>query len=122
MLKVLVADDSPAVLRALTLLLEQEELVTVCGTAGDGATAVRQFCALHPALVILDLAMPGLNGLEAARSIHSLDPKVPIVIFTFHPATALEDEVRSAGATRVVSKADAPTALIEFVRDHLRAA
>jgi len=85
----------------------------VCGEAADGVAAIEQAKALKPDLVILDLAMPGLNGMETAAVLKNLMPRVPLVMLTFH-----DDQIKSVpasafGIKAVISKADGMSKLIE---------
>jgi DNA-binding NarL/FixJ family response regulator len=80
--RILIADDNESVLRAVRASLESNPDWTVCGEAADGVEAVVKAKELYPDLIILDLAMPRMDGLEAARQIHRLMPSIPIVIHT----------------------------------------
>ena len=79
-LRILVADDEPLATDRLSLLLGRIEGVTLAGIAHDGEEAVRQAAALDPDLVLLDIAMPGLDGIEVARALSRL-PRSPAVVF-----------------------------------------
>lgn len=80
---------------------------TICGEADSGFAGLQQFERLKPNLVLIDLAMPGLNGLEVARRMYQLNPAVPLVLFTVLDVKGLEQAAREAGITAVVSKAQA---------------
>ncbi|MGB2886075.1 MAG: response regulator transcription factor [Candidatus Acidiferrales bacterium] len=81
MARILIADDSPAARRALRGLLEESGW-EVCGEAENGLEAVDKTGTLKPDLVILDLVMPKMNGLQAARTIHTADPQIPMLLWT----------------------------------------
>jgi DNA-binding NarL/FixJ family response regulator len=83
-LRILLADDAAVVRQSVKGLLEQEGFEVV-GEAVDGEEAVRLAEALNPDVVILDLSMPGLNGLEAARGIHRMCPRIHLILLTAHP-------------------------------------
>jgi DNA-binding NarL/FixJ family response regulator len=81
--RILLADDAAVVRRSVKALLEQEGFEVV-GEAVDGEEAVRLAEALNPDVAILDLSMPGLNGLEAARGIHQMCPRIHLILLTAH--------------------------------------
>lgn len=79
----------------------------MCGEAEDGRSGVAKFRELKPDLVLVDLAMPDINGLEAAKSMAAVDPNIPLVLFTVLDMPELAEPARSAGIAEVVSKAQA---------------
>jgi DNA-binding NarL/FixJ family response regulator len=84
---------------------------SVCGEAEDGWSAIKKFQELKPDLVLLDLAMPDINGIEVARMMSGLDATVPIILFTVVDLEGLENTARRAGVSAVVSKAQCWTLL-----------
>jgi DNA-binding NarL/FixJ family response regulator len=100
----LVVDDHPAFRRALTTALRLVEDVEVAGEAGGGMAATEKAQALDPDLVLMDLSMPDLNGIEAMRRIHSKQPDLPVVILTAHADAGVEREAREAGASGFLAK------------------
>jgi two-component system, NarL family, invasion response regulator UvrY len=112
---VLIVDDSPVIRQSLRVWLEQRSGLEVCGEAENGAEAVEQVKALTPDLVILDLSMPVMNGLEAARKITSIAPQTAMVLFTMHAGQHLVKEAYRAGIKDVVSKLDGPAKLLASV-------
>jgi two-component system, chemotaxis family, chemotaxis protein CheY len=105
-LRILIVDDSETTRRILRAIVHSREW-TVCGEAEDGRSGVAKFEALKPDLVLIDLAMPDINGLEAAKSMAAMDPKVPLVLFTVLDMPGLAGPARNAGIAEVVSKAQA---------------
>jgi DNA-binding NarL/FixJ family response regulator len=103
-LRVLVVDDHPAFRRALTSALRLVKDVEVAGEAGGGMAAADQAEALEPDLVLMDLSMPDLNGIEAMRRIHTKQPQIPVVILTAHADAGIEREARAAGASGFLAK------------------
>lgn len=103
-LQILIVDDSDVTRRILSTIVRSRHW-TVCGEAEDGWSAIRKFQELKPDLVLLDLAMPDINGIEVARMMTGLDPTVPIILFTVMNLDGLEDAARRAGVYAVVSKA-----------------
>jgi DNA-binding NarL/FixJ family response regulator len=105
MIRILIADDSPQIRCCLCKALEEHPGWEICGEASDGLEAVSVAAELNPDLVILDLTMPQLNGLQAASTIHTAAPKVPLLLFTQHLLdTFLEQEARNAGFSGGVTK------------------
>jgi CheY-like chemotaxis protein len=102
---ILVADDNAIVRREICRLLLRETECEVFG-AEHGLDAIEKAQQLHPNLIILDLSMPVMNGIDAARVLRLRMPTVPIIVFTSYTSTFLEEELRSAGVTEVVSKCD----------------
>ena len=103
MTTVLIADDHQLLRQALRRAMEDAGLI-VLGEAGDGAEAVQLVDALRPELVIMDVTMPVLGGIEATRRLHAAHPDLPIVILTMHDEEALREEALRAGASAFLSK------------------
>lgn len=115
-IRVLLADDH-AVLRAgLRLLLEAESDMEVVGEAGTGDEAIEQTRRLRPDVVIMDLAMPGLGGLDAIRRITALELPTRVLVLTAHGETEYLFPVIDAGASGYVTKAGADRDLVRAIR------
>src|SRR6267143_751055 len=102
-LRILIVDDSNTTRRILGTIVRYRDWV-VCGEAEDGWSGVRQFQELRPDAVLLDLSMPDINGLEAARMMSGSDPTVPINLFTAVDADGLEEAARNVGICAGVPK------------------
>ena len=102
-LRILIVDDSDTTRRILGTIVRSRDWV-VCGEAEDGWSGVRQFHERRPDAVLLDLSMPDIDGLEAARMMSGSDPTVPIILFTAVVADGLEDAARKVGICAVVPK------------------
>jgi DNA-binding NarL/FixJ family response regulator len=114
-LRILIADDHEIVRRGLIALLRPHAGWEICGDARDGREAVRMVSELRPDIVILDLGMPNLNGLEAARQMLRNDPQCRILVLTI---TDTDEAVRAAleaGARGFVLKSDATRDLVSAV-------
>ena len=114
-LRVLVADDHEIVRRGLCAILNSHRGWEVCEEAADGREALEKTKQLRPDVVILDVGMPGLNGLEATRQILHHNPGQRILILTVTDAEQIIDEVLKAGARGFVLKNDAAQDLIMAV-------
>ncbi|MGC2330781.1 MAG: response regulator transcription factor [Candidatus Acidiferrales bacterium] len=101
---VLVVDDSPLMRRMVCDLLESESGFTIVGEAENGQKAVQRAKKLLPDLVILDLAMPSMNGLEAASALKRAIPDLRIILFTLYGDPDVERTARSMGIDAVISK------------------
>lgn len=114
---VLIVDDSVHIRRSLRMLIEHGSKVTICGEAENGAIAIEKVKELRPDVVILDLQMPVMNGLEAAREIAAIAPQTAMVMLTMHSHELLTAEARAAGIVEVISKTDAiPAQLLAFLK------
>ena len=103
-LRILIVDDSETTRRILRAIVQSREW-TVCGEAETGRAGIEKFQDLRPDLVLIDLAMPDMNGLAVASNIAAFDPNVPLILFTVLDMPALIEPARKAGITEVVSKA-----------------
>jgi len=116
---VLVADDNEMVRREICRLLIRETEIEVCEEARDGLDAIHKAQELNPHLIILDLSMPIMNGVDAARVLRTRMPAIPIIMFTSHDDPLLQQELLSVGLTAVVSKSDS-SALTQKARTLLQ--
>jgi DNA-binding NarL/FixJ family response regulator len=118
-LRILVVDDHAVVRRGVRSLLESHEGWKVCGEATTGRDAVDQSRRLRPDVVVMDLSLPELNGLDATRQILKDVPDTEVLVLTMHHSEELARDVLQAGARGYVLKADADENLIAAV-DSLR--
>lgn len=115
-IRVIVADDHEIVRQGVKNLLANEPDIEICGEATCGRDAVDVVLRLEPDIVVIDISMPGLNGIEATRQILRIKPRIHILIFTMHEAEQLVHEVFAAGAKGYLLKSDAGRHLISAVR------
>lgn len=108
--RVLLVDDNQIVRQTARRLFESAGFV--CNEADNGAKAIEQTSVFQPDLIVLDLAMPVMNGLQAAPQIRRLLPSVPIILFTLYTGSVLEKDARAAGITSVVSKDEPASKLV----------
>lgn len=114
-LRILVADDHEVVRRGVVAMLSAHANWEICGEAVDGRDAVEKAKQLRPDILIVDLGMPNLNGLEAARQISRLDPRQRILILTITDTEQAVSEVLKAGAQGYLLKSDAARDLVTAV-------
>jgi len=106
LIRILIVDDNPAVRRYLRAILEQQEAWRVCGEARTGAEALHQVLESPPDLVVLDYQMPDLNGVDVAKQISEMFPKIPILMVTLHLSKQLAEAAREAGVRGACAKQD----------------
>jgi len=116
---VLVVDDNPAVRRAICELFTREGDFEVCGEAENGREAIEKAQQLQPALIVTDLSMPLMNGLEETRILKKLMPAVPVIIYSVHTGPLVDKEALEAGASAIIRKSEAVAALIGTERQLL---
>ena len=100
----LIVDDNRFIRYSLRQIIESVHDWKVCGEASDGAEALLKVGKLHPDLVIMDLQMPTMNGLEASRHISRLAPGLPIIMVTMFNTPQLSADAHSAGVREIVDK------------------
>jgi DNA-binding NarL/FixJ family response regulator len=115
-LRILLADDHVTVRHGLRLLIDSQPDMTVVSEASDGAAAVRNAVALKPDVVVMDISMPGMNGLAATRALKEQRPAVAIVTLTRHGDDAYVQELLRAGVSGYVLKQSAPAELLQAIR------
>jgi DNA-binding NarL/FixJ family response regulator len=113
--RVLIADDHVFILQGLRRVLEKHPMVDICGEARNGREAVEKTAQLQPHIVILDLSMPELNGLDATAAIHSKNPRVEVLILTMHFSEQVARQVLRAGARGYMLKGDAENHLLAAI-------
>ena len=118
--KILVADDHEVMRLGIRNLLEARTNWTVCAEASDGKEAVDKTLQCHPDVIILDITMPTMNGIEAASRISASHPEIPIILFSLHLSDELMETLRCATIRGAVSKSEAGRDLVEAVETVLR--
>jgi DNA-binding NarL/FixJ family response regulator len=111
---ILIVDDSSAIRKGLRNLLSNDTDVRVCGEATNGKEAIERARELHPDVIVLDVSMPVLNGLQAAPVLHRMLPGTSIILFTSY-GKAVAGHSRTAGIDAVISKDDGVTSLLETI-------
>jgi len=114
-IRIVIADDHDVVRRGLKSVLEDQPNWEVCGEANTGRKAVELVRAHEPDIVVLDITMPELNGLEAARQIQKTNPDTKMLILTVHESEQLVHDVLKAGARGYILKSDAGRDLVAAI-------
>jgi DNA-binding NarL/FixJ family response regulator len=118
---ILLVDDSELIRLATRHFLESQPGLLVCGEAADGIDALEKASHLNPDLIILDIAMPRMNGLQTARELRARMFGAPIILFTWYADAVQPEDVVQAGITAVISKSN-PAELQSHVKSLLAAA
>jgi len=118
--RVLIVDDHEIFRRGLRALLEPSSEWQICGEAVDGLDAIEQCKSLQPDIVVLDVSMPRLNGLEAARLIVKQQPEPQIVIITQHDSPQIRSAALEAGAQAFITKSAVGSELVSALRNLIR--
>jgi DNA-binding NarL/FixJ family response regulator len=115
--QILVVDDSKSMRHALRLVLDVEEEFEVCGEAVDGLDAIKKAKHLNPDVILLDLAMPKLNGAEVACVLRRENPHAKIIVFTMYATSLGRDLAAVVGVDMVISKAEGLNYLMQCIHE-----
>ena len=115
-IRVCIAEDHETVRTGLRMVLEAQPDIEIVGDASDGTLAVQRAEALHPDVLLLDISMPGLNGLEVTRAVHASSPRVGIVVLTRHNEEGYVQQLLAAGVSGYVLKQSSTTELLQAIR------
>jgi DNA-binding NarL/FixJ family response regulator len=115
-IRVLIAEDYKTVRNGLKLIIDSENDLTVVGEAGDGREAIRLAFEVRPDVLVMDISMPGLNGLEATKQLKKLAPAIKIVTWTRHTDKAYLQELLQAGISGYVLKQSEAEELLRAIR------
>jgi two-component system response regulator NreC len=119
-IRVMIADDHTLVRQGLKMMLQPQADIEVVGEAGNGREAVQRAAELEPDVVILDLSMPILNGLDAAQQIKKANPRVGVLVLTMHLNEEYVFQALSAGAKGYIIKESSSEELVRAVREVYR--
>jgi DNA-binding NarL/FixJ family response regulator len=109
---ILIADDNKLLLATLRQVLECQPGFVVCGEAVNGQDAIEKALRLKPDLIVLDISMPVMNGLDAAHTLRQMMPYVPILLFTIHKTRLSAAEALASGASGIAFKGDGILGLV----------
>jgi DNA-binding NarL/FixJ family response regulator len=113
---VLIVDDNAFVRNALCELFKRQADFDVCGVAENGREAIEAAGRLHPDLIVTDLSMPVMNGLDAARVLKRVMPTVPLIMYSAFGDRLSEKQARLIGFSEIVSKSEQASVLLEKMR------
>ena len=113
---ILIVDDNAYIRHALCDLFKREADFEICGEAENGKAAIAKARELHPDLIVLDLSMPVMNGLDAARELKRLMPAVPLLMYSAFGDRLVEQQARLVGISELVSKSQPAAILISKAR------
>ena len=116
-IRTLITDDNGTMRKAMRAVLEGYSGLHIVGEASDGEEAVAQARALHPDLVIMDISMPRMGGLAAAKQIKGFSPETEILIFSIHKLTEFVESAKQLGLSGFVMKEEGGTGLLNAVSD-----
>jgi DNA-binding NarL/FixJ family response regulator len=114
--RVLLVDDSPVMRQAVGALLQGEPDLEIAGEAADGSQAIALTRQLQPAVVLMDVTMPGLDGIQATRTIHAEFPQIPVIGLSMLAGREHAQAMREAGAVTYLTKSGPPEALLAAIR------
>jgi CheY-like chemotaxis protein len=117
--RIFIVDDSKIIRKSVRSQLESRLQHITCAEATDGVDAIQRVNEVQPDLVVLDLCMPELNGLETAAALHDVLPKLPIILYTLHKDIVSEKRVEAFGICAVVSKTDQIEVLVDAILKHV---
>jgi len=115
-IRVLIADDHAVVAEGLRHVIAEQPDLTVVDTVEEGRQAVQRVIDLVPDVVVMDIAMPGMNGIEATRAIHDRSPRTRVIILSMHSDPEYVHRALQAGASAFVMKRNAARELVEAIR------
>lgn len=116
-IRVLLVDDHAVVRAGYRMLLKNSEDIEVVAEADSGERACKAFAELRPDVVVMDLSMPGIGGLEAIRRIIARDVNAKILVFSMHEDTVFVEQALQAGAQGYLTKSSAPEILVEAIKE-----
>ena len=115
--KILIVDDSALIRQSLRKLLEGQHDWIICGEAENGSDAIDEAQKLHPDVVVMDLVMPVMNGIDATRTLKAVMPGVPIVMYTTFADSHIKKLALAAGVHDMIDKSENAIALIRSIRN-----
>ena len=118
--RVLVVDDHPIVRQGLALMIDQEPDLEVCGEAEEAGTALAAIAATHPDVVLLDISLPGPDGIEVLKTIRGTDPALPVLVLSMHDESVYAERALRAGANGYIMKQEATENVLVALRRILR--
>ncbi len=116
MIKILLVDDQPRVRRGLRMRLALEADIMIVGEAAGGQQALEAAARLQPDVVVMDVEMPDMDGIEAAKALHDRQPEILVIMLSIHDTSTLRARAQAAGAAAYVEKSDGVITLLNEIR------
>jgi DNA-binding NarL/FixJ family response regulator len=117
--RIFIVDDCNLIRKSVRSQLEYSLQNIICVEATNGVDAMQRINEVRPDIVLLDLCMPELNGLETAAALHDVLPKLPIILYTLHKDVVSAKQVEAFGICAVVSKTDQIEVLVDVILKHV---
>jgi DNA-binding NarL/FixJ family response regulator len=118
--RVFVVDDHPIVRQGLALLIDQQPDLVVCGAAEEAESALAAIATSRPDVLVIDISLPGRDGIELLKTIRSTDPDLPILVLSMHDETVYAERAIRAGANGYIMKQEATENVLVALRRILR--
>ncbi len=115
-LRILIVDDNPEVRQDLSLLLGLSDELEVVGAAASGEEALAETATLHPDIVLMDLALPGMDGFEAARQIKTRQPDCRVVALSLHVSSEIKEKAIQAGMDAFIEKGTPLPTILQMIQ------
>lgn len=117
MIKVVIVDDHPAVRHAWTLFLSTDEIIEIVGVFSSGNELLEKQNEVHPDIILMDISMPGMSGIEATKKLLEINPLLKVIAVTTYPAMIYKKAMLDAGAKGYVSKYAVSEQLIKAIKE-----
>ncbi len=117
--KVFIVEDHPVFREGLADLIEAEEDLVLCGTAGDALSALRDITRLEPDLALIDISLPGKSGLQLIKELRAVDPDLKLLVVSMHDEALYANRVLRLGGDGYIMKQEGPSEIINAIRDVL---
>src|SRR3954468_11207630 len=114
-IRVLIADDHLLFTEALSMLLERHDRIDVVGSAASGAEAIDRALMLNADVVVMDVGMPGVDGLETTRRLRTIAPRTRVIVLTGLTDSGLEERAADAGASALLTKGAADREVVDAI-------
>lgn len=115
-IRILLVDDQPAVIKGLKMLFALENDFLIVAEANDGSSAVKKLLEMHPDVVVMDLELPGMDGIDTARALLTLVPEVKVIMLSIRSDPASQWRAKEAGVAAFVEKRDGAGGLMSEIR------
>jgi|SRR5689334_12984066 two-component system, NarL family, response regulator NreC len=115
-MRILIADDNQAVRRGVAGIISRQGPWEICGEAADGTEALQKAQELHPDLILLDMSMPGMDGIQVTRRLHETLPEIKVIIMSHHDPAQILPSILQAGALACIDKSRITAELVPAIK------